>query len=67
MGDDVFWLGELVDPYWVTSSNDLEENSNFYITDNIFVDVYAKDLNDVLSSNGDIHKSMKMMIAIKSM
>jgi hypothetical protein len=50
--DDVFWLGELVNSYRVTSSNDLEEKSNFYITDNIFVDVYAKDLNDVLTSNG---------------
>ena len=52
VGDDVFWLGELVNSYRVTSSNDLEEKSNFYITDNIFVDVYAKDLNDVLTSNG---------------
>jgi hypothetical protein len=28
-GDDVFQLGELVAPYQVALSNDLEENSNF--------------------------------------
>jgi hypothetical protein len=52
MGDDVFQLGELVDSYQIVLSNDLEENSNFHITDNIFVDVDvdAKELNGVLSS-----------------
>jgi len=30
---------------------DLEENSNFYVFDNIFVDVDAEELNVVLSSN----------------
>ena len=29
MGDDVFQLGELLDPYRVAHSNDLEENSIF--------------------------------------
>jgi len=48
--DDVFQLGELVDLYRVTSSNNLEENSNFYINDNIFVDVDIEKLNDILSS-----------------
>ena len=37
--DDVFQLGELVDPYEVTLSNNLEENLNFYIVKNIFIDV----------------------------
>jgi hypothetical protein len=50
--DDVFQLGELVDLYRVTSSNNLEENSNFYINDNIFVDVDIEKLNDILSSIG---------------
>ena len=50
MGDDVFQLGKLVDPYRIALSNDLEENSNFHISDNIFVDVDAKELNGVLSS-----------------
>jgi hypothetical protein len=50
VGDDVFQLGELVNPYRIALSNDLEENSNFHITDNIFVDVDAEELNGVLSS-----------------
>jgi len=49
VGDDVFQLDELVDPYRVASSNDLEENSNFCITDNNFVDVDTEELNDDLS------------------
>jgi hypothetical protein len=32
----------------------LEENSNFHIIVNIFVDVDAKELNDVLSFDGHI-------------
>jgi hypothetical protein len=51
VGNDVFQLGELVDPYRVAPSNDLEEISNFCFVKNIFVDVAAKELNDVLSSN----------------
>ena len=49
VGDDVFQLDELVDPYQVASSNDLEENLNFCITDNIFVDIDTEELNDDLS------------------
>ena len=62
--DDFFQLGELVDPYQVTSSNDLEENSFFYINDNIFVNVDVEKLNGV-GAPLDIHKSMKMMITMK--
>jgi hypothetical protein len=29
VGDNVFQVTELVEPYWVASSIDLEENSNF--------------------------------------
>jgi hypothetical protein len=54
MRDDVFQLGELVDPYRITPSNNLEENSIFCITNNFFVSVDANELNDVLSSNGHI-------------
>ena len=58
-GDDVFQLGELVAPYQVALSNDLEQNSNFCITNNIFVDVDvdvdAEKLNDILSSSGYTH------------
>jgi len=52
VGDDVFQLCELVDPYWVAWSNNLEEDSKFCIVNNIFVDVDADELNDVLSSSG---------------
>jgi hypothetical protein len=34
MGDDVFQLDELVDPYRVALSTDLEENLNFHVTEN---------------------------------
>jgi hypothetical protein len=37
--DDIFQINELVDAYRVTSSTNLEKNSNFYIIGNIFVDV----------------------------
>jgi hypothetical protein len=39
VGDDVFQVSELIDPYWVTLLIDLEENSNFHIAENIFIDV----------------------------
>ena len=42
----------MVEPYWVTPSIDLEKNSNSRIFDNIFVDLDSKELNVVLSSNG---------------
>ena len=42
----------LVNPDQVSLSNDLEENSNFCIVENIFANVNAKELNDVLSSSG---------------
>jgi hypothetical protein len=44
MKDDVFQVSELVDPFRVAPSIDLEENSNFHIFDNIFVDVDANEL-----------------------
>jgi len=44
--DEIFQLGELVNPYRVASSNDLEENLNFSIAKNIFVDVDTKELNN---------------------
>jgi hypothetical protein len=52
MGDDVFQLGELVDPYRVSPSNDLEKISNFHIAEKIFIDVNIEELNDVLTSSG---------------
>jgi hypothetical protein len=44
-------FNRLIDPYRVASSNDLEENSNFHIVDNIFVNIDFEELNNVLNSN----------------
>jgi len=44
--DEIFQLDELVNPYRVASSNDIEENLNFSIAKNIFVDVDTKKLNN---------------------
>jgi hypothetical protein len=52
MRDDVFQVSELVEPYRVAPSIDLEENLNFHIFNNIFVNVDVEELNVVLSSNG---------------
>jgi len=49
--DEVFQASELVEPYRVARSIDLEENSNFHVFDDSFVDVDAEELNVVLSSN----------------
>jgi len=47
--DEVFQASELVEPYRVAPSIDLEENLNFHVFDDILVDVDAKELNAVLS------------------
>jgi hypothetical protein len=47
VGDDVFQIDELVDAYWIALSTDLEENLNFSVTENIFIDVVVKKSNDV--------------------
>ena len=50
--DEVFQVNELVEPYRVAPSIELEENSNFCVSDNSFVDVDVEELNVVLSSSG---------------
>jgi transposase len=50
--DEVFQVSELVEPYRVAPSIDLEENSNFRVLDDSLVDVDAEELNVVLSSSG---------------
>jgi hypothetical protein len=52
IGDIVFQLDELVDPYRVAPYNDLEENSIFRIIENTFVDVEVVELNNILRTNG---------------
>ena len=54
MGDDVFQLDELVNPYWVALSTNLDENLNFVIAKNIFIDVDFEELNDILTTIGHI-------------
>ena len=50
--DEVFQASELVEPYRVAPSIDLEENSNFCVFDDSLVVVDVEELNVVLSSSG---------------
>jgi len=50
--DEVFQVSELVEPYRVAPSIELENNSNFRVFDDSLVDVNADELNVVLSSSG---------------
>ena len=49
MVDDVFQIDELVDAYRVAPSTNLEENLDFCLTENIFIDVDDQELNDILN------------------
>jgi hypothetical protein len=49
--DEVFQVSELVEPYRVAPSIELEENLNFHVFDDSLLDVDAEELNFVLSSN----------------
>ena len=50
--DEVFQVSELVEPYRVAPSIELEEKSNFHVSDDSLVDVDVEELNVVLSSSG---------------
>jgi len=50
--DEVFQVSELVEPYRVAPSIDLEENLNFLVFDDSLVDVDAEELNVILSFSG---------------
>jgi hypothetical protein len=50
--DEVFQVSEVVEPYRVAPSIELEENSNFRVFDDSLVDIDAEELNFVLSSSG---------------
>ena len=52
MIDEVFQASELVEPYRVAPSIDLEEILNFHVFDDSLVNVNAGELNVVLSSSG---------------
>jgi hypothetical protein len=47
--DDVFQIDELVDAYRIVPSTNLEENLDFRLTENIFIDVDDQELNDILN------------------
>jgi hypothetical protein len=50
--DEVFQVSELVEPYRVAPSIDLEENLKFRVFDDSLVDVDAEELSVVLISSG---------------
>jgi len=50
--NEVFQVSELVEPYRVAPSIDLEENSNFWVFNDSLIDVDVEELNVVLSSSG---------------
>jgi len=50
--DEIFQVSELVEPYRVAPSIDLEENSIFCVFNDSLVDVDAEELNVVLSTSG---------------
>ena len=52
MRDEVFQVSELVEPYRVAPSIDLEENSNFYVFNDSLIDVDVEELAVVFSSSG---------------
>jgi len=52
--DDVFQIDELVDAYRVAPSTNLEENLDFRLTENIFIDVDDQELNDILNQRASI-------------
>jgi len=68
--DEVFQVSELVEPYRVAPSIELEENLNFRVFDDSLVDVDAEELNVVLSSSrqanvdeeDDIHIKIAMRV-----
>jgi hypothetical protein len=52
--DEVFQASELVEPYRVAPSINLEENSNFHVFDDSLVDFDAEELNVVLTSTSGL-------------
>jgi hypothetical protein len=53
--DKVFQVSELVEPYQVTPSIDLEESSNFHVFDDSLVDVDTEEMHVILSSSEQAH------------
>ena len=62
MINEVFQASELVEPYRVAPSIDLEENLNFRVFNDSLVDIDAEELNVVLSSTSGKRMLLKKMI-----
>jgi len=60
--NEVFQASELVEPYRVAPSIDLEEKLNFRVFNDSLVDVDAEELNVVLSSTSGKRMLLKKMI-----
>jgi len=60
--NEVFQASELVEPYRVAPSIDLEENLNFRVFNDSLVDIDAEELNVVLSSTSGKRMLLKKMI-----
>jgi hypothetical protein len=63
--DEVFQVSELVEPYRVAPSIDLEESSNFRVFDDSLVDVDAEELNVVLISSGQANVNEVIISILK--
>ena len=62
--DEVFQVRELVEPYRVAPSIELEENSNFRVLDDSLLDIDAEELNVGLSSKQMLMKKMISILKI---
>jgi hypothetical protein len=63
--DEVFQVSDVVEPYRVAPSIELEENLNFHVFDDSLVDVDAEELNFILSSSGQANIDEEDDIHIK--
>ena len=52
VGDNVFQIDELIDPYQIAPSTNFEKNSDFHVAEITFVDVNAEKLNNILRTGG---------------
>jgi len=63
--DEVFQVSELVEPYRVAPSIDLEENSNFHVFDDSLIDVDVEEFTVVFSSSGQANVDEMMIFILK--
>jgi hypothetical protein len=63
--DEVFQVSEVVKPYRVAPSIELEENSNFLVFNDSLVDVYAEELNFVAVQTFELLMSNRCCLDIE--